>query len=49
MLAASALALASGGDIYIAAFIGSVMAAIQVSQLSNNPISRETVQEILLR
>jgi len=49
MLAASALALSSGGDIYIAAFIGSVMAAIQVSQLSNNPISRETVQEVLLR
>jgi rfaE bifunctional protein kinase chain/domain len=49
MLAASALALSSGEDIYFAAYIGSVMAAIQVSQLSNTPISRETVQEILLK
>jgi len=49
MLAASALALSNGEDIYFAAYIGSVMAAIQVSQLSNTPISRETVQEILLK
>jgi len=47
MLAGASLALASGGTIYEAALIGSVLAGIQVGRIGNVPISQQTVNSIL--
>jgi rfaE bifunctional protein kinase chain/domain len=41
MLIASALAMASGGDIWAAAYLGSLAAAIQVGRIGNIPINAE--------
>lgn len=47
MLAASALSLAYGEDLYLAGFMGSIMSSIQVSRVSNTPISIKDLQTIL--
>lgn len=47
MLAAAALTLACNGDLYMAAFMGSVMSAIQVSQVGNKPISKKDIEVLL--
>ena len=47
MLTAASLALASGADIWHAAFIGSIAAGIQVSSIGNKPISSENLLETL--
>jgi len=47
LLAASALALALGGTIWQAAFLGSLAAACQVSRIGNTPLTtRELLQAI---
>ena len=48
MLASASLALAAGETLYMAAFIGSVMASIQVSRIGNIPISQEAIRNSLL-
>jgi len=49
LLIASAMALASGGSIWEAAYIGSLAAAIQVGRVGNTPIkSEELLQELHL-
>lgn len=47
LLIAAALTLAAGGDIWEAAYIGSVMAACQVSHVGNTPLSVSLIQKIL--
>jgi rfaE bifunctional protein kinase chain/domain len=47
LLAATALALASGSDAYESAYIGSLVAAIHVSQLGNTPINLKTLMDLL--
>ena len=47
MLTAAALTLGVGGDIWEAAYIGSVMAACQVSHVGNIPLSVSLIQNIL--
>ena len=47
LLIAAALTLAAGGDIWEAAYIGSVMAACQVSHVGNIPLSVDLIQNIL--
>ena len=47
LLAATCLALISGANIWEAAYIGSVMAAIQVSNIGNIPISRDQLMKKL--
>ena len=47
LLIASALTLAAGGDIWEAAYIGSVMAACQVSHVGNIPLSYSLIHDIL--
>jgi rfaE bifunctional protein kinase chain/domain len=49
MLAGSALTLACGKTLYVSAFIGSLMSAIQVSRIGNTPIQKEQIQNILLQ
>ena len=48
MLAGSAVSLACGESLYISAFIGSLMSAIQVSRIGNTPITRKDVERVLL-
>ena len=48
VLAASALALAGGFDIYNSALLGSFVAGIQVGRLGNEPINREEIERHLL-
>lgn len=48
MLAGSAIAFACGDSLYIAAFIGSIMSAIQVSRIGNSPISKNFIQSLFL-
>jgi rfaE bifunctional protein kinase chain/domain len=43
MLAGTALTLAAGYSIYIAAYMGSIMSAIQVSRNGNIPISKDEI------
>ena len=47
LLIASALTLAAGGNIWEAAYIGSIMAACQVSHVGNIPLSFSLIHEIL--
>lgn len=47
MLAATAMALASGGDLWIASLIGSVAAACQVSKVGNQPLSYQELSQTL--
>jgi rfaE bifunctional protein kinase chain/domain len=47
MLAGAALTLASGNSIYIAAYIGSIMSAIQVSRIGNIPISKDEIKKLI--
>ena len=47
MLIASALAIASGGNIWAAAYLGSLAAAIQVGRIGNTPIrAEELIKEL---
>jgi rfaE bifunctional protein kinase chain/domain len=48
MLAGTALTLASGYSIYIAAYIGSIMSAIQVSRSGNIPISKDEFKSLFV-
>jgi rfaE bifunctional protein kinase chain/domain len=48
VLAASALALAGGFDIYSSALLGSFIAGIQVGRLGNVPVNQEEIQRYLL-
>ncbi len=51
MLAATAMALASGGDLWTSSLIGSVAAACQVSRVGNQPLNyqelRRTLEQLL--
>lgn len=47
MLAASALMLSSGGTLSESAFLGSVVAAIQVGRQGNMPVMLEEVEQVL--
>lgn len=47
MLAATAMALASGGDLWISSLIGSVAAACQVSKIGNQPLSYQELSQTL--
>lgn len=47
MLAASALMLSSGGTLSESAFLGSVLAAIQVGRQGNMPVMLEEVEQVL--
>jgi rfaE bifunctional protein kinase chain/domain len=47
MLAGSAVSLACGESLYVSAFIGSLMSAIQVSRIGNTPITRKDIENIL--
>lgn len=47
LLAATALALASGSSAYESAYIGSLVAAIHVSRIGNTPINLDTLMELL--
>jgi rfaE bifunctional protein kinase chain/domain len=47
ILAASALALAGGFDIYTSAMLGSFIAGIQVGRLGNIPIDREGIERYI--
>ena len=49
MLVASALTLAAGGNIWEAACLGSVAAAIQVSRVGNNPLIKSEITLVLSR
>jgi rfaE bifunctional protein kinase chain/domain len=47
LLVASALTLAAGGDIWEAAFLGSLAAAVQVGRVGNTPLrTKELLQEL---
>lgn len=48
VLAASALALAGGFDIYNSALLGSFIAGIQVGRLGNVPVNREEIERQIL-
>jgi rfaE bifunctional protein kinase chain/domain len=48
VLAASALALACGFDIYSSALLGSFIAGIQIGRLGNVPVNREEIERFLL-
>jgi len=45
MLASTAMALASGGDLWLSSLIGSVAAACQVSKIGNQPLSFQELQK----
>lgn len=45
MLASTAMALASGGNLWLSSLIGSVAAACQVSKVGNQPLSFEELQQ----
>jgi len=45
MLASTAMALASGGDLWLSSLIGSVAAACQVSKVGNQPLSFQELQQ----
>jgi hypothetical protein len=45
MLASTAMALASGGDLWLSSLIGSVAAACQVSKVGNQPLSFQELQK----
>ena len=47
MLATSALSLACGEDQYLAGFLESIISVIQVSRVSNSPISKNDLETIL--
>lgn len=47
LIAASTLAFSTGASPYVAAFIGSLAAAIQVSRPGNQPISRSSIATLL--
>lgn len=47
LIAASTLAFSTGASPYVAAFIGSLAAAIQVSRPGNQPISRSNIATLL--
>ena len=47
MLATSALSLACGEDQYLAGFLESMISVIQVSRVSNSPISKNDLETIL--
>ena len=47
LLIASALTLASGGNIWEAAYLGSLAAAVQVGRVGNTPIRIEELVELL--
>lgn len=47
MLVASALALACGGDIWEAAYLGTLAAAVQVSRVGNTPIRTKDLLQLL--
>jgi len=47
MLAASALLLSSGENLYVATYLASIVAAVQVSRLGNVPVSIEEIQSVL--
>ena len=49
MLVASSLTLASGGNIWEAACLGSIAAAIQVSRVGNRPLNRNEIEMVLRR
>jgi len=44
MLAATAMALVSGGDLWVSSLIGSVAAACQVSKVGNQPLAYQELQ-----
>jgi rfaE bifunctional protein kinase chain/domain len=48
ILAASALALAGGFDIYSSAMLGSFIAGIQVGRLGNVPVNREEIERYII-
>ena len=48
ILAASALALAGGFDVYTSAMLGSFIAGIQVGRLGNVPVSRAEIERYIL-
>ena len=48
MLAGSAMALACDLNIWESAYLGSVLAAIQVSRLGNVPIKIKDIKKIIL-
>lgn len=47
MLAAAALLLACGENLYVASYLGSIVSAIQISRLGNIPVSAKDVEEML--
>jgi rfaE bifunctional protein kinase chain/domain len=47
MLAAAALLLACGENLYVASYLGSIVSAIQVSRLGNIPVSTKDIEEVL--
>lgn len=47
MLAASAMAIVSGANLWIASFIGSIAAACQVSRVGNKPLSHQELRRAL--
>ena len=49
LLAATALTIALGGDIWQAAFLGSLAAACQVSRLGNIPLTSSEIMKELSR
>ncbi|MDR1612791.1 MAG: PfkB family carbohydrate kinase [Planctomycetota bacterium] len=46
-LAAAAIAMASGADIWRGALLGSIAAAVQVSRIGNHPLGRDDINEWL--
>jgi rfaE bifunctional protein kinase chain/domain/rfaE bifunctional protein nucleotidyltransferase chain/domain len=47
LLATASLALASGGSLYAAAYLGSLAAAIEIQQLGNQPLSAERLGNVI--
>ncbi|WP_291322047.1 bifunctional ADP-heptose synthase [Desulfonatronospira sp.] len=45
MLIAGAMTLAAGGDIWEAAFLGSLAAAVQVGRVGNTPVQRQEIMQ----
>jgi rfaE bifunctional protein kinase chain/domain/rfaE bifunctional protein nucleotidyltransferase chain/domain len=47
LLATASLALASGGSLQAAAYLGSLAAALEIQQIGNNPITAEKLGDLL--
>ncbi len=49
LLIASAMALASGSDIWEAACVGSIAAAVQVGRIGNTPLQKQDLLSVVQR